>query len=103
MSPLTKEEAFYIDATVWHWLEYIDGNTGVRDVCPVIVSSLCIPHEYLYADFDKIDKVRVSMLSLNRNKIETPIERDLMFYNITWRLWPSQPSVEESRAAPWII
>lgn len=71
------------------WLE--QKNDSMCDVYPARIVGI----ETIYPPHD-----------VNRLILWIPPNEEIygiMFsYNKTWRLWPSQPSVEESRAAPWI-
>lgn len=92
--PLTAEEAAYTQYGSPLWLEEKRGM--LCDVRFVRTWGYCQKgdlHWALQMDFSESTTPNAcSAWSMALSSVE---------YNKTWRLWPSQPSVEESRAVPW--
>ena len=100
MRPYTKREAIWA-ADTWHWLEDRDGD--FCDVRPVLVTKRAPCIERITEAVEPPDRWKLWMSSMeNGDIVRNNIERDMMNYGTAWRLWPSQPSVEESLAIPWV-
>ncbi len=96
LKPFTYEELCELgkeELSQTFWLEKRKGlECNVYQAKIAAIENYCLPVEYDIHEF-KAFCIRVLP--------NTDIKQTSGLYNTEWRLWPSQPSIEESRRAPW--